>query len=156
MHVGYPVPGRIIVNTNQVPVEYNLRVLIDGRVVGTFPFAANPLGDQSIKAAYKNHQSSRYAHVRVLGLVGKHNALLWAQNTDHNWRNVYENNPIPVVTRARTVVHDLEPGKYRIEYIDTTTDAVFRVDRVRSTKTGGLPLAFPDLATDFAVRILSD
>jgi len=118
----------------------------------------NSTGDWLSVSSYSftNYRSSRYAHVRVLGLVGKENALLWVQNTDHNWRNVFEKNPIPVVTSARTVVHDLTPGKYRVEYIDTAAGEVFRVDHVRAKQPGGLGLNLPDLATDFAVRILRD
>ena len=115
----------------------------------------NSIGDFLSVSSYTftNYRSSRYANVRVLGSVGPNCALLWMQNTNYNWLNVYQNNPIPAIVGAATVMHGLAPGKYDVSYVDPSSGNVVRVDHERSTSSAGLPLNLPKVDTDFALIV---
>ncbi|MDR3710051.1 MAG: DUF5060 domain-containing protein [Capsulimonadaceae bacterium] len=112
-------------------------------------------GDWLSVSYYKltNYRGSHYANIRVLGIARNRTALLWVQNTNSNWKNVYDGTPIPAIHNARTAIHDLPSGNYSIEFVDTLTGATTGKAAAHATEEDGLPLAIPDLATDIAVRI---
>jgi hypothetical protein len=102
---------------------------------------------------FTRQRRNRCDTVSVYGSVCPDYALLWLQNSDHNWRNVYANNPIPTIRGARTRLRELSPGRYDVNYIDTSTGDIIRVDHERSTVADGLALNLPDISSDVAVKI---
>ncbi len=98
------------------------------------------------------YRSSRFPDVNLYGLTRGRTALLWAQNAAHTWKNALDKMPIPPVRSAKTAIHGLPPGRYRVEWWDTERGVVTR--RQSAVCAGGaLPLTLPDLPTDVAARI---
>ncbi len=91
--------------------------------------------------------------VNLYGLRWNRTAILWAQNAQHNWMNVWEGNSIPTITDAQVVVKGLPAGLYIVEWWDTGTGTVARRLPARSTASG-MALSLPDLSTDVAARIV--
>lgn len=99
------------------------------------------------------YRSSRYPEVNLYGVVCGKQAILWAQNARHTWRNAQEKRPVPTVSGAVTAVHGLPDGRYTVEWWDTTIGSVLKRDAA-TCRGGALPLRLPDLPTDVAARIL--
>jgi len=98
------------------------------------------------------YRSSRYPEVNLYGLQIGDQAILWAQNALHNWKNVAEKKLIPTLTGVETTMHGLPSGRYVVEWWDTWRGVVTRRDTV-AVQNGALPLRLPALATDVAARI---
>lgn len=98
------------------------------------------------------YRSSRYADVNLYGLTNGTSAILWAQNAQHNWKNVADKKVIPTLRDLATAIHGLTPGRYTVEWWDTEVGKPMRTETVVSAD-GTLTLRLPDLATDVAARI---
>ncbi len=99
------------------------------------------------------YSSNRFPKMNLYGLRRGGRALLWAQNADHHWKNVFEKKSIASIQGAITAVHGLPDGEYTIAWYDTWKGELTKTETANSTD-GVLPLAFPDIATDIAAKIL--
>jgi hypothetical protein len=112
-------------------------------------------GDWIGIGSYKltNYRSSRYANVAITGIQRGNRALIWVQNKDYNWQNVYLKTPIPAVTGATATVHGFAAGRYRVQTIDTTTGEFGTGHDIRVDRTGTVTLLLPDFTRDLAYNI---
>src|SRR5579884_2739461 len=101
------------------------------------------------------YRSSRYPQMNLYALSNGRQAILWAQNALHNWKNVAEKKPIPAISGAETVVHGLPDGRYRIEWWDTWRGEVTG-HQTAVCQGHALPLSLPDIPTDVAAHILPE
>src|SRR5579871_3094252 len=100
------------------------------------------------------YRSSRYPNVNLYGQIHGQEAIVWAQNAAHNWKNVAEGKAVPVIKGASTTLHGLPRGTYTIAWWDTHTGEITKTENVAvRSETGDLPLHLPDLATDVAAHI---
>lgn len=91
-----------------------------------------------------------------LNLYGLHNgrmAILWAQNTEHNWKNLFDKKRIHPAPPTRLVCSALPAGSYIVEWWDTWKGGMTRKEPVSST-ADGITLVLPELETDVAARIV--
>jgi hypothetical protein len=89
----------------------------------------------------------------VYGIVQDRTAILWAQNPEHNWRNVYDKRPITPVSAHEVIVFGLPAGRYAVEWWDTQKGDVTGRETAESAGKQ-LRLAMPELREDIAVRLL--
>ena len=111
-------------------------------------------GDWASVDSYRltNYRSNKFANAGLNGVVIGREALLWMHNLGHNWKNALDKVPDTTITKPRTVVHGLMPGRYLVTYFDTDTGKAIVVDKVQATSTGA-SLTGPDLLTDYAVLL---
>ncbi|MGC8666977.1 MAG: DUF5060 domain-containing protein [Chthonomonadales bacterium] len=100
-----------------------------------------------------SYRSSRFPDVNLYGLTRRSEAFFWVQNGAHNWKNVADGRPIPVLTGVTTHLHGLSPGRYVVEWWDTQIGRVISRTRTQ-TDAAGLPLRLPDLKADLAAVIV--
>ena len=93
--------------------------------------------------------------VNFYGLVHERTAIFWAQNPQHNWKNVFEKKSIAAVPSHEIVLRGLPSGRYAIEWWDTWKGDVTNRESVEC-KDGKLSLLLPELATDIAGRIVPE
>lgn len=98
------------------------------------------------------YRSSRYPALNLYGLTNGKEAILWAQNAQHYWKNLFEKKPILPITGAETVVRGLPAGRYTVEWWDTWQGKVVSRE-VAESRDGALTLRLPDISTDMAARI---
>jgi hypothetical protein len=79
-------------------------------------------------------------------------AALWAQNPNHNWKSVFEKQPVQPVLGATVTLQGLPAGRYSVEWWDTWQGGVTNRETAEGT-ADGLPLRLPKLDTDLAARI---
>ena len=77
--------------------------------------------------------------------------IAWVQNSNHNWKNVYEKNPITSLKDIQVKLGEVSPGNYVVEWWDTDTGTIIRREDLK-VEGDGLVLTIPDLATDVALR----
>jgi hypothetical protein len=93
------------------------------------------------------------ATIRVLGQKNPatNRACLWIQNTGFTWQHAVSGTLPPPASGSVSLA--LAPGAYRVEWWDTTTGAITRVDTVAAT-SNTLVLTLPNaLQTDIAVKV---
>ena len=90
--------------------------------------------------------------VNFYGLVHERTAILWAQNVEHNWKNIFEKKEIAAVPSQEITVRSLPPGRYAVEWFDTWKGEATKRETAEC-KDGKLPLRLPELTTDVAARI---
>jgi hypothetical protein len=98
------------------------------------------------------YTSARNPAMNLYGITTGTTAALWLQNAQHNWKNVFEGKPIPVLKGVRTVVRGMKDGKYTLEWWDTRTGAPLSRQSVE-VKEGAFTLSCPDIASDIAAII---
>jgi hypothetical protein len=97
--------------------------------------------------------ATRALPLNLYGLLGPDMALLWAQNSEHHWKNVFEKKPIAPVGSTAIELRGLKAGDWTVEWWDTWRGAVVRMEP--ATSTGGtVRLRLPDLETDVAARVI--
>jgi hypothetical protein len=90
--------------------------------------------------------------VNLYGLVHGNTAILWAQNPEHNWKNVFEKQTVASVPGHELTLRGLPAGRYTVEWWDTWKGEVTRKETATSAD-GKVVLHLPELATDLAARI---
>ena len=91
-----------------------------------------------------------------LNLYGLHNgrmAVLWAQNAAHNWKRLFDKQPIAAAPATTLSCRGLPAGSYNVEWWDTWKGGTTRNERV-SASADGMSLVLPELETDVAARIV--
>jgi len=84
---------------------------------------------------------------------GDGRTLLWIDNAAHTWKNVVDGAPI-VPASGSLGVQGLPPGRYRVEWWDTTAGAMDRTE-TRDVGAGDvLALQVAALASDVAVKLI--
>lgn len=99
------------------------------------------------------YRSSRFPDVNLYGLRLASMAFFWAQNGAHNWKNVADARAIPALTGVSTRIHGLRPGRYIIEWWNTTTGRLLS-RAAAAAGAAGLPILLPDLETDVAAVVM--
>jgi len=102
---------------------------------------------------FKGCVDPRYAsNLAIRGLQTDDLAILWLQNTDHNWYNVTHEVEIAPVTNATFEVLALKDGQYLIEWYDTKTGEKAREEKATSAD-GRLTVRTGQLAADEACQV---
>ena len=92
-----------------------------------------------------------HGDLRVLGLQNSTMALVWVKNGEHNWPNVVNNATIGEVADARLRIEGLAPGMYRVEWWNTYSGSVEKVEE--RLNEGALELSVERLSRDLALRV---
>jgi len=95
--------------------------------------------------------TSSLPQVRVCAMANPGVCIAWVQNSNHNWKNVYEKNPITSLKDIQVKLGEVSPGNYAVEWWDTDTGTIIRREDLK-VEGDGLVLTIPDLATDVALR----
>lgn len=98
------------------------------------------------------YRSTLYPPINLYGMVCGRQAILWAQNAQHNWKNVAANATIPTIPKTQTTVHGLPDGQYTLIWWDTEKGTVTKRETARSRQSV-LQLSLPPLKTDVALHI---
>ena len=101
-----------------------------------------------------NYRSSRYAQVSLYGTVSGREAVIWAQNSAHNWKNVFEKKPIAPIIGATVALHDLPAGRYSLTWWDTWSGVPLKTETA-DCNANGLLLRLPPLERDAALHIVA-
>ncbi len=99
---------------------------------------------------FAGYVSNRYPKLNTCGITNGTVALLWAQNAEHNWRNVRDNIPVSPIPNCTTVVRGLADGDYACIWYDTWTGTDIRQDTAKCA-AGALTLTIPPIEKDLAV-----
>jgi hypothetical protein len=99
-----------------------------------------------------DYRSSRYPDVNLYGVTTGRTGVVWVQNGWHNWKNLYDNKPIPTVPPSEAVAHGLADGSYAVEWWDTQTGVILKTEQAVSANSS-LPLHLPALPSDVAAHI---
>ena len=100
----------------------------------------------------KNYRSNRYAPVNLYGSVSGREAVVWAQNANSNWKNVYEKKPIAPIMGATTALRGLPAGRYALTWWDTWGGVPLKTETA-DCNANGLLLRLPPLERDAALHI---
>ncbi len=100
-----------------------------------------------------HYLSSQYPSENIYALGDGHQAILWAQNSAHNWLNVYHTKTIKPTPPSITYLTGLPDGIYTIQWWNTDTGAVEN-DTEAKCLAGRLEVKLPALQADIAARIL--
>jgi hypothetical protein len=93
-------------------------------------------------------------NVRIVGLQCRDRAYLWLFNPQAAWRSVVIDKTTPAEIKGATVeIKNLKPGKYLVEWWDTTTGKAIREEKV-SVTAAPLQLTVPDFNRDIACKIV--
>ena len=103
--------------------------------------------------AIKNYRSSRYAQVNLYGTVCGREAVIWAQNPAHNWKNVLDKKPIAPLIGANVALRGLPAGRYTLTWWDTESGVPLKTETA-DCNANGLLLRLPPLERDAALHIL--
>jgi hypothetical protein len=95
---------------------------------------------------------SRRLPLNLYGLACGSQALLWAQNSGHNWKSVQEKKPIAAAPAAEILLPGLPAGAYLVTWWDTWGSGPLREERATAGPSG-LALQLPSLEKDVAARI---
>lgn len=98
------------------------------------------------------YRDGRTLDLHLYGLTNGKEAILWAHNPQHNWKNVAEKRPVAEIKGAVTPLKGLPAGRYTVEWWDTWRGRILRRDSV-TAGANGLPLRFLAFRTDLAARI---
>jgi hypothetical protein len=90
--------------------------------------------------------------VLVVGQTDGRHAVIWIQNSAFNWKNHFEQKPIPPTSAAELAVREIRSGNYTVEWWDTWSGNVSRTESCRVTD-GTLRLKIPPVARDVAIRV---
>ncbi len=99
-----------------------------------------------------NYKSSEFANARILGMVIGEETLLWVQNKDYNWRNIYKGMVVPEIKGAFFNVRAPESGVYQIEWWDTFKGEITSKQNL-SPENGALRVDLPAFKKDVACKI---
>ncbi|MFP4057419.1 MAG: LamG-like jellyroll fold domain-containing protein [Candidatus Brocadiia bacterium] len=92
--------------------------------------------------------------LRVYGLTGRTEALLWVQNKLYTWPQATAKGFQPRPVRdARLQVEGLAPGSWTVEQWDTQRAGVFATERATVGLDGRLEIELPDIVWDAAYRL---
>jgi len=94
-------------------------------------------------------------HLRIVGLRTDAQALLWFQDRRNTWhRRLVKKEPPPLLERFSLRLAGLRPGRYRLDWFDTSNGAPI-VETEATADAAGLPLDLSHLvkAPDVALRI---
>ncbi len=109
------------------------------------------------KITLTNYRSSRYPELNLYGSGNGREAIIWAENARHNWKNVADKQDFGVIRGATSEVLGLSAGRYVIEWWNTETGEVISKDKgVVTSSPAGLKLHFPVVATDIAARMYKE
>lgn len=100
------------------------------------------------------YATDRFPRMNMYGLRHGGEAILWAQNAEHHWKNVMDNVSIAPIQGAVSAAHGLPDGTYAIQWWDTWKGGMFKSEEAEC-KDGTLPLLMPEVASDIAARICS-
>lgn len=93
--------------------------------------------------------------MRALGVMGRTQSLVWAQNRRHTWRNAcredYEPEP---VNGAELVLTSVPRGEWRVQQWDTVKGAVVEEETLEVVDDGRLTIALPPVSWDVAYRMV--
>jgi hypothetical protein len=99
-----------------------------------------------------NYKSTNFADARVLALAVGDTTLLWMQNKEYNWRNIYDG-VTPAKIEGTTVgLEGLSNGTYRVRWYNPGEGVWMLEDKLR-TRKGALELEVPAFNKDIACRI---
>ena len=99
-----------------------------------------------------DYQQQSDPPVRCAGLVGPKLAVLWIQNTSHEWNLLHEGRPIRPADGAQMILAGTADGACRIQWWDTWEGKITGVTEARS-KDGRLVLPLPKIVKDLACKI---
>lgn len=99
------------------------------------------------------YRSSRYAQINLYGTVCGREAVLWAQNPQHNWKNVLDKKPIAPIVGATVTLRGLPAGRYSLTWWDTWNNVPLKTETA-DCNANGLLLRLPTLERDAALHIL--
>jgi hypothetical protein len=95
----------------------------------------------------------RYASdLAIRGLQTEDFAILWLQNTNHNWYNRTHVLEIPPVNPATFTLQGLKDGTYTVEWYDTRTGEKTRDEQLKC-EGGKLQITTPAIAADVACKV---
>jgi hypothetical protein len=89
--------------------------------------------------------------VRAYGMHCEGSAIVWIQNTAHNWKNIYARKDIPMLSDGEVVLRDLPPGSYSVKWWDTYKGV--EVTGENALGDGPVRLKLSALSKDVAVRL---
>lgn len=101
---------------------------------------------------FGGYRSSRMPQMNNYGMVAARHAFAWFQNAHHNWKNVLEKNPIPVISGAVATLRGLPAGAYRLRWWDTWKGGIIKEETV-ITSDEVLQVNLPALSTDVALLV---
>jgi hypothetical protein len=105
------------------------------------------------KAGLKLVYLERHPEVlRIFALRGPGRILFWAQNPFHTWWNVVHEAKMPLLSRCRLILHDLNPGTYRLRLYDTWSGRYVRDEKV-TPRAGKLEISLGDIPRDLAGKL---
>ena len=90
--------------------------------------------------------------LRVLGLRGPKQVLVWLQNEDHTWWNEVQGKHVAAIARATAAIEGVSPGDWEAQWWDTWRGKALRRQRLRASG-GGLELTVTGLDRDVAVKL---
>ena len=102
---------------------------------------------------FQKYRSSRYAQVNLYGTVRGREAVIWAQNPAHNWKNVLDKKPIAPIIGASVTLRGLPAGRYALTWWDTWNGVPLKTETA-DCNANGLLLRLPPLERDAALHIL--
>jgi hypothetical protein len=115
----------------------------------------NREGDWITIATYtfKGCVDPKYAsNLAIRGLQTDDLAILWLQNTAHNWYNVAHGVDIPPIKPATFELKGLKDGQYVVEWYDTQTGKKTREEKAKC-EGGKVEVKTAEIGTDEACRI---
>lgn len=93
--------------------------------------------------------------LRVYGLQGETQALVWVQNRAHRWSAATKEGFAPVAVEGATLQLNAWPeGRWQIERWDTVKGACVETAEAAAGNDGELAIALPPVAWDAAYRVL--
>lgn len=104
------------------------------------------------KISLTNYRTGGFANVRAFGIFTGKDFIIWMQNREYNWQNNRKGIKSSVVKNASINIPGIKSGKYTIEWWDTFSGKVIKINTV-SAKPGGLIINIPDFSKDIACII---
>jgi hypothetical protein len=89
--------------------------------------------------------------VRAYGIGDSQHAYLWVRNQEYTLDSFYAGKQPTKIDHAKLEVNNLVPKSYAIEYWDTYTDKIIKMEKINST--GSVLLNLPGFDKDIAVKI---
>ncbi len=92
--------------------------------------------------------------LRVLGRVGRSEALVWLQNPDYTWSNAQREDFEPYEVASSTLVlSDLASGRWTVQHWDTQAGEVLETETLTSDLDGRLGVEIPAITWDYALKL---
>lgn len=101
---------------------------------------------------FVNYQTEEKPALRVFGLQNDREALLWIQNTQHTWYQMFQKMPLKPVLPTYIEIKGLQDGTYRVEWWDTYRTGEVKIADASCT-AGLMKLEVPEIETDIACKI---